>query len=159
MGWAYWYSEQTKLAIQKLTLLHALTDVPVNEGALRVHEVELVVHAGEHLRDGGGVRDHAAGALHLGQVTTGHHGRGLVVDAALEASGAPVDELDGALGLDGGDGGVHVLRHDVATVHHAAGHVLTVTRVALGHHVRTAPSRASSPRRRSPTSSRWSSTR
>merc|ERR1712072_153120 len=30
---------------------------------------------------------------------------GLVVDTALEASGAPVDELDGSLGLDGGNSG------------------------------------------------------
>merc|ERR1719478_770647 len=119
----------------ELTLLHTLTDVPVNEGTLGVHEVELVVHAGEHLGDGGGVRDHAAGALHLGEVTTGHHSRGLVVDTALEASGAPVDELDGALGLDGGDGSVHVLGDDVTAVHHAAGHVLAVAGVALGHHV------------------------
>ena len=51
--------------------------------------------------------------------------------AHLEASGAPVDELDGALGLDGGDGGVDVLGNDVTTVQHAAGHVLAVTGVAL----------------------------
>merc|ERR1711987_40712 len=119
----------------ELTLLHTLTDVPVDEGTLGVHEVELVVHAGEDLGHGGGVGDHAAGALHLGKVTTGHHGGWLVVDAALEASGAPVDKLDGALGLDGGDGSVHVLGDDVTAVHHAAGHVLAVAGVALGHHV------------------------
>merc|ERR1719171_1034751 len=39
------------------------------------------------------------------------------------------------LGLDGGDGSVDILGDDVSTVHHAAGHVLTVTGVALGHHV------------------------
>ena len=60
-------------------------------------------------------RGHAAGAHHLGQVTAGHHGRWLVVDATLEAGGAPVHELDGALGLDGGHGSVHVLWHHVAT--------------------------------------------
>ena len=53
--------------------------------------------------------------------------------AHLEASGAPVDELDGALGLDGGDGGVDILGHYVTTVQHAAGHVLAVTGVALHH--------------------------
>ena len=51
----------------------------------------------------------------------------------LEASWAPVDELDGPLGLDGGDGGIHVLGDDVTTVQHAAGHVLAVTRVAFHH--------------------------
>merc|ERR1712023_531052 len=119
----------------ELTFLHTLTDVPVDECTLGVHKVELVVHAGEHLRHGCGVGDHAASTLHLGKVTTRHHSRGLVVDATLEASGAPVDELDGTLGLDGGNGSVDILGDDVATVHHAAGHVLAVTWVALGHHV------------------------
>jgi hypothetical protein len=107
----------------------------VHEGALGVHEIELVVESGEHLSDGGGVADHAAGSHDLGEVTSGHDGGGLVVDADLEASGAPVDELDGPLGLDGGDGSVDVLGDDITSVHHRAGHVLAVARVALGHHV------------------------
>ena len=101
---------------------------------LGVHEIELVVLAGEHLRDGGGVGDHAHGALHLGKITTGHNGRRLVVDAALEAGGAPVNKLDGALGLDGGNGGVDILGNNVTTEHEARSHVLAVTRVALDHH-------------------------
>ena len=36
-----------------------------------------------------GVGDHAAGTHHLGQIATGNDGRRLIVDAALEASGAP----------------------------------------------------------------------
>ena len=44
----------------------------------------------------------------------------------LEASGTPVNELDAALALDGGDGGVHVLGHNITAVEHAAGHVLAV---------------------------------
>merc|ERR1712094_27654 len=119
----------------ELTLLHTLTDIPVDEGTLGVHKIELVVDASEDLGNGGGVGDHTAGTLDLGKVTTGHNSWWLVVDATLEASWAPVDELDGTLGLDGGDGGVHVLGDDVTTVHHTAGHVLAVTRVALGHHV------------------------
>merc|ERR1719446_413535 len=128
-------SSKVLTGLGELTLLHTLSDVPVDEGTLGVHKVELVVHAGEHLGDGGGVGDHAASTLHLGEVTTRHDGRWLVVDAALEAGRAPVDELDGTLGLDGSDGGVDVLRDDVTTVHHAARHVLAVTRIALGHHV------------------------
>merc|ERR1719265_1945980 len=118
----------------ELTLLHTLTDVPVDEGTLRVHKVELVVDASEDLGDGGRVGDHADGALDLGEVTTRDDGRRLVVDTALEAGGAPVDELDGALRLDGGDGGVDVLGDDVTAEHEAAGHVLAVARVALGEH-------------------------
>jgi len=34
--------------------------------------------------------------------------------------------LDCAFGLDGGNSGIDVLGNDVTTVHHAAGHVLTV---------------------------------
>jgi len=77
----------------------------MDESALGVHKIELVVDAGEHLSDGGGVGDHAAGAHNLGEIAAGDDGGGLVVDTALETSGGPVDELDGALGLDGGDGG------------------------------------------------------
>jgi hypothetical protein len=118
----------------ELTFLHTLTDVPVDEGTLGVHKIELVVNAGEDLSDGSGVGDHADGAHNLGEITTGHNSGGLVVDTALEASGAPVDELDGSLGLDGGDGGVDILGDDITTVHEAAGHVLAVAGIALSHH-------------------------
>jgi len=106
----------------------------VHEGSLGVHQIELVVDPGEHLCDGSGVGDHAAGAHDLGEVTAGHDGWRLLVDAAFEASGAPVDELDGALRLDGGDGSVHVLGDHVTSVHEAGGHLLSVSGVALGHH-------------------------
>ena len=59
----------------------------------------------------------------------------MVVDTALEASGAPIDELHSALGLDGGNSGVDILGDDVTAEHHAASHVLTVARIALGEHV------------------------
>ena len=119
--------------LRELSLLHALSDVPVDEGPLGVHEVELVVQASPGLCDGGGVAQHAHGPLHLGQVSTRNHRGGLVVDAHLEACGAPVHKLDGTLGLDGGDGRVDVFGHHVSTVQEAAGHVLAVTRVAFHH--------------------------
>merc|ERR1719340_353805 len=74
----------------ELSLLHALADVPVDEGTLGVHQVELVVKPGPGLGDGGGVGEHAHGALHLGQVPAGHHGGRLVVDSNFETGGAPV---------------------------------------------------------------------
>lgn len=64
--------------------------------------------------------------MNLGKVATGDDCWGLVVDADLEARGAPVDELDRALRLDRGDGGVDVLGDDVSSVHHAARHVLVL---------------------------------
>jgi hypothetical protein len=58
----------------------------------------------------------------------------LIVDSYLETSRAPVHELDGPLGLDGSDGGVHILGDDISSVKHGAGHVLSVSGVTLGHH-------------------------
>ena len=107
----------------------------MDEGTLGVHKIELVINTGEDFSDGGGVGDHANSTLNLSEITTWNNGGRLVVDTALEASGAPVDELDGTLGLDGGDSGVDILGDDITTVHHAACHVLAVTRIALDHHV------------------------
>merc|ERR1712094_94553 len=61
-------------SLGELALLHALTDIPVDERTLCVHEVELVVNAGEHLSHSSGVGDHADSTHHLGQVTARHHG-------------------------------------------------------------------------------------
>merc|ERR1712230_296732 len=118
----------------ELSFFHTLSDVPMDEGTLGVHKIEFVIDSGEDLSDGSGVGDHADGSHDLGEITTGHNSGGLVVDTALEASGAPVDELDGSLGLDGGDGGVDILGDNITAVHEAAGHVLSVAGVALGHH-------------------------
>merc|ERR1719322_2266055 len=117
----------------ELTLLHTLTNVPVDKGPLGVHEVELVVKPGPGLSDGGGVREHAHGPTDLSKVSSGNDGWGLVVDTDLESGGTPVNELDAPLGLDGGNGSVHVLGHHVSSVEEAAGHVLAVTRVTLDH--------------------------
>merc|ERR1712227_838167 len=76
-------------SLGELSLLHTFSDVPVDEGTLGVHKIELVVNAGEDLSNGGGVADHAHGAHDLGEVTTGNDGGWLVVDTALETGGAP----------------------------------------------------------------------
>merc|ERR1712172_124884 len=75
-------------------------------------------------------------AVHLGQVTSWDDSWWLVIDADLEASRAPVHKLHRPLALDGGDGSVDVLGHNVTPVEHAAGHVLAMTGVALHHGVR-----------------------
>ena len=127
-------SSEILTSLGELTFFHTFTDVPVDEGSLGVHKIELVVNSGEDLSDGSGVGDHAGSSHDLGEVTTWNDGWWLVVDTALEAGWAPVDELDGSLGLDGGDSGVDILGDDITSVHEAAGHVFTVARVALGHH-------------------------
>jgi len=121
-------------SLGELTFFHTLTDVPMDEGTLGVHEIELVVNSGEDLSDGSGVGDHADSAHNLGEITTWDNSGWLIVDTALETSWAPVDELDGSLGLDGGDSGVDILGDDITSVHEAASHVLSVTRITLGHH-------------------------
>jgi len=118
----------------ELSFLHTLTDVPVDEGTLGVHKIELMIEAGEDLSDGSGVGQHADGTLDLGEVTTWNDGWWLVVDTTLETSWAPVNELDGALGLDTSNRSVDVLWNNVTTVHKAASHVLSVTWITLGHH-------------------------
>merc|ERR1712160_172351 len=52
----------------EFSLLHALSDVPMDEGSLGVHEIELVVNAGEDFGNGGRVGDHADGAHNLGEL-------------------------------------------------------------------------------------------
>jgi len=106
----------------------------MHEGSLGVHEIELVINSGEDLSNSSGVGDHAHGSHDLGQITSWHNSWWLIVDSALETSWAPVDELDGSLGLDGGNGSVDVLGDNITSVHEAASHVLSVSWVALGHH-------------------------
>merc|ERR1712137_854156 len=115
----------------ELALLHTFPDVPVHKSALGIHEVKLVVDAGEDLGNSGAVGNHAASAHYLGQVTTRDHGGRLVVDAALKAGRAPVHKLNGALRLNCGNRGVDILGHHIPTVHHATGHIFAVAGVAL----------------------------
>ena len=72
-------------------------------------------------------------AVNLGQIAVGDLVRRLVADTKLETSRAPVDELNGALGLEGSDGSVGVVGNNVTAVEQAGGHVLAVAGVALDH--------------------------
>jgi len=92
-----------------------------------------MIQASPGLSNGSSIAQHAHSTLHLGQVTSWHNGGRLVVDTDLEASWTPVDELNGTLGLDGGNGSVHVLWHDISSVQHTTGHVLSVSWIALDH--------------------------
>mmetsp|Transcript_18196 Transcript_18196/g.25015 ORF Transcript_18196/g.25015 Transcript_18196/m.25015 type:complete len:226 (-) Transcript_18196:711-1388(-) len=121
--------------LRELTFFHPLSNVPVHERSFCVHEIKLVVNARQGLGNGGGVGNHAHSALHTGKITTRHHGGRLVVNTALETSGAPVHKLNGSLGLDGGDSSVDILGDNITSVHHTARHVFAVARIALGHHV------------------------
>lgn len=124
---------QVLTGLGELAFLHTLTDVPVHKGALAVHEIELVGKSGPGLGNGCGVGQHADGAVDLGEIAVGHVLWWLVADTNLEASWAPVDELDRALGLEGGNGLVHVLGNDISAVKQASSHVLAVAWVTLDH--------------------------
>ena len=119
----------------EFTFLHTLRNIPVDESPLGEHQVEVLVGTRPNFGDSSRVGDHEAGTLNLGKITTWDNSGRLVVDTDLETSWAPVDELDSTLSLDNGDGSVNVLGNDITTVHHAACHVLTMTWVALNHHV------------------------
>ena len=92
-----------------------------------------MVKTGPGLSDGGGVGQHADGSLDLGKITSRNDGWWLIVDANLESSGTPVDELDGSLGLDSGDGGVDILGDNISSEQKTARHVLSVSGIAFHH--------------------------
>jgi len=95
-----------------------------------------VINTRKGLGDGSGVGNHAYSSLDTGKITSWNNSRWLVVDTTLETSGAPIDELNSSLGLDGGDSRVDILRHNITSEHHATSHELTVTWVTLGEHIR-----------------------
>ena len=124
---------QVLTGLRELSFLHTLSNVPVDEGSLGIHQVKLVVKTSPGLSDGGGVAQHAYGTLHLGQITSWYNSWWLVVDADLESSWTPVDKLDGPLGLDRGNGSIHILGYHISSVQHTAGHVLSMTWVTFHH--------------------------
>ena len=71
-------------SLGEFTFLHTLTDVPVDESALGVHQIEFVIQTSPGLSDGSGVGQHADSARNLGQITSWDDSRGLVVDTDLK---------------------------------------------------------------------------
>merc|ERR1711892_471471 len=126
-------SSKILTSLRELSLLHALSNIPMNKSSLGIHKVKLVVKPGPGLSDGSGVGQHADGTSNLSSVSSWDNGWWLVVDSNLESSWTPVNKLDAPLGLDGGDSSVHILGDNISSVEKTAGHVLAMTRVALDH--------------------------
>lgn len=101
---------------------------------LGIHEIEFVINAAKSLSNGRGVGNHTNSTLNACKIASWNNRGWLVIDTALETSGAPIHELDGPLGLDCGNGCIDILGYNVSAVHETAGHVLSMTGIALGHH-------------------------
>mmetsp|Transcript_9445 Transcript_9445/g.15172 ORF Transcript_9445/g.15172 Transcript_9445/m.15172 type:complete len:464 (-) Transcript_9445:98-1489(-) len=126
---------QILASFREFSLFHTFSNIPVDKGTLGIHEIKLVIDAGKSFCNGSGVCNHANSTFDSGKVASWNVHWRLVVDSALESGGTPIDELNGTLGLDGCNSGIDILGDNVSTVHETARHVLSVTRVALGHHV------------------------
>merc|ERR1712025_867595 len=126
-------SSKVLTSFRELSLLHTLSNIPVNKCPLGIHQVKLVVQPSPCFSNSCGVGEHANSTSNLSLVTSWHNSWRLVVNSNLEPSWTPVNKLDAPLGLDGCDGSVHILWHHVSSVEEAAGHVLAVTRVTLHH--------------------------
>merc|ERR1719201_644080 len=118
----------------KFSFLHSFSYIPMHESTFAVHKIKLMIDAREDFSNSGGVADHAASTHHLGQVATWDHCWRLVVDTALEPCRTPIHELNRALGFDSSNRCVHILGDHIATVHHAASHVLAMAWIALHEH-------------------------
>merc|ERR1712157_16255 len=121
------------MGFREFTFFHTFTDIPVDENSLGIHKIELVVKSSPSFGDSSGIGQHADSSLNLGQVTAWDGGGWLVVDTDLETGWAPVDELDGSLGLDGGNRGIDILGDNITSVQEAASHVLTVSGITFDH--------------------------
>jgi hypothetical protein len=124
-------------SLSELAFLHTLADIPVDESALAVHEVKLVIKTRPGLSNGGGVGKHRYRAVDSSKTAIARSSRDshrlLVVDAELETSGTPLNEVEGGLSLESGNGSVAVTGNSVTTVQESNSHVLSVARVANNH--------------------------
>merc|ERR1719499_504225 len=119
--------------LRELSLLHTLSNIPVNKSSLSVHQIKLVVKSGPGLSNCSGVRQHAHSSGNLGQVSSWDNGWWLIVDTNLETSWTPVNKLDAPLGLDGGNGSIDILGDHISSVQETTGHVLAMSWVTLHH--------------------------
>lgn len=122
----------------ELAFLHTLAHVPVDEGPLAVHEIELVVQTGPGLGDGGRVGQHGDGPVDGGETAVvrgrgGNHHRLLVVDAELETGRAPLYQVERGLGLQSRNGGVAVAGNDISAVEQGDSHVLAIPGITDHH--------------------------
>jgi hypothetical protein len=71
--------------------------------------------------------------VNLGKISVGDHLGWLKADTDLEASWAPVNELDGPLGFKGCDSSVDIIWDNIATVKQTSSHILSIAGIAFHH--------------------------
>jgi hypothetical protein len=93
-----------------------------------------MINSGENFSNSSRVGDHTDGSHDFSEITSWDDSGWLIVDSAFESSWAPVNELDGSLGLDGSNGGVNILGDNISSVHEATSHILSVSGITFSHH-------------------------
>jgi len=106
----------------------------MNESSLGIHKIEFMINSGENFSDGSRVGDHAYSSHNFSEITTWDDCWRLIVNTTFETSWAPINELDGSFGFDGGNGSVDIFWDNITSVHHTTGHVFSVSWVTFGHH-------------------------
>merc|ERR1719317_952755 len=117
----------------EFSLLHSLSNIPVNKSSLGIHEVKLVVQPSPGFSNSCGIGEHTDCTSNLCLVPSWYNSGGLIVDTNLESCRTPVNKLDAPLSLDGCDGSVHILGDHISSVEKTASHVLAMTGIALHH--------------------------
>jgi len=109
----------------EFSLFHTLSDIPVDEGSLGVHKVELGDKSlGEDSADGDVVGNHDNVSRGISDIISITKLWGLVVESNLESGWAPVNEGDLVVGLDPLGDLVGFLGSDISSVVEGDGHVI-----------------------------------
>lgn len=107
----------------------------MDEGTFCEHQIEFLVESREDTRNGGGVGQHANGAVGGGNSGSRNGLWWFAVNSALESGWAPFYEADVVSHANSLHGLGYVVVTNVSTVHQAGSHVLSSPWVNFAHHV------------------------
>jgi len=131
----FFKGSQILSSLWELSFLHTLSDIPMDKGSLGIHKIEFMIKSAEDFSDSCGIWDHAACSHNFSKITSRDNSWWLIVNSDFESSWAPVNELNGSLGFNGGNSSIDVFWNNISSVHHWASHIFTMSWVAFGHHV------------------------
>lgn len=110
----------------------AIAHKPMSEGLLLQHRIELVVQSLENSWNGSWVGQHAQRSFLLSNISIREHTVGLIRYADSKASRAPIDKLNGSLGLNIAYTIAHILRNNIPSVSYWAAQELACPWVTSG---------------------------